>query len=44
MTDGAGLSYAWNFSRGGGNVRVVLSGMQRPEDCAQDLWIAQPFP
>lgn len=44
ITDGGGLSYIWDIPRRGGNVRVVLSRMQRPDECAPDLWVAQPFP
>ena len=44
ITDGGGMSYAWDIRRRGGNVRLGLSGgMMGGAECAQRLWVAQPW-
>ena len=44
ITDGGGLSYAWDIQRRGGNVRLGLSGgMMKDDECAKRLWVAQPW-
>ena len=44
ITDGGGLSYAWDILRRGGKVRIGLSGgMTNRHECARHLWVAQPW-
>lgn len=43
ITDGGGLNVSWEVHRPGGDVTIALSRMQKVDECAKELWIAQPW-